>query len=427
MPYGKDGTFYNDWKEMRRADEAWYQRDKNNKLLQEQNKMKKKEIEIMEKEQKEKNRLLQEQNNLMKKQNEEQKRQNEELEKQSKELERHNKEIEKKNSLNTVDEEIRNSNNNNQVKIQQFNMSQDNVQNYVDRGMMYLEDNNTEKAIEFFEMALDINPQLATAHLGKFLADYNVYSLNDLQDYTISDLENSKDFMRALEFSNGEDKIVLQEFFENNKAKVEHQENEELKSKQKIQELCKNFEQNHKNMQEENYRIVQELFEGTKEEIQQLKNNKLNLEKEILELETKLDSLGLFKSNEKKNIRNEIENKNKNISEMLKTTQNLKENCKKEIMNVYKQEQEDIEGWKELLKETDDIFLKEQMNLVLKNLGVDIEDELDPILNDYKNIEKILSNGEISTSLIQRKFQVGYARARKNSRPTGRKRYDFCL
>ena len=112
---------------------------------------------------------------------------------------------------------------------------------------------------------------------------------------------------------------------------------------------------------------------------------------------------------------------------MLKTTQKLKENCKKEIINLYEQEQEDIEGWKELLKETDDIFLKEQMNLVLKNLDVDIEDEIDPILSDYKNIEKILSNGEISTSLIQRRFQVGYTRARKNSRPTGRKRYNFCL
>jgi len=118
----------------------------------------------------------------MKKQNEEQRRQNEELERQSKELERHNIEIERQNSLNRMDEETEISNNS-EIKIQQFNMSKDNAVTYVDRGMMYLEDENTEKAIEFFEMALDINPHLATAHLGKFLANYNILSLDDLQNY----------------------------------------------------------------------------------------------------------------------------------------------------------------------------------------------------------------------------------------------------
>jgi len=363
----------------------------------------------------------------MKKQNEEQRRQNEELERQSKELERHNIEIERQNSLNRMDEETEISNNS-EIKIQQFNMSKDNAVTYVDRGMMYLEDENTEKAIEFFEMALDINPHLATAHLGKFLANYNILSLDDLQNYTVSDLESSKDFMRALKFSEGKDKAILQEFFENNKIRVEGLEESENKiqeEKQKIKELCKNWEQNHNNMKEENYKIAQQLFDETKEEIHKLKNDKLCLEKEILELETKFNSLSFFKSNQKKDIKNEIEDKNKNISDILKTAKKIKEKYKEEIRSLNEQEQEDLEGLKKLYEEAGDVFIKEQINLVLKNLGIDIEREIDPILDDYKVIEKLLSNGKITTSLIQREFKVGYTRAREDSRPTRRNGDNF--
>lgn len=41
-----------------------------------------------------------------------------------------------------------------------------------------------------------------------------------------------------------------------------------------------------------------------------------------------------------------------------------------------------------------------------------VEDDTDPFLNDA--IETVIETGQASTSFIQRRFKVGYARARKN-------------
>ncbi len=332
-------------------------------------------------------------------------------------MERHNKEIENQNNVNKIDEVTENSNN--EIKIQQFNMNQDNAEIYVDRGMIYLEDKNIQKATEFFDMALDIAPKLVTAHLGKFLANYNVTSLNYLRNYAISDLENSKDFMRALKFSEGEDKAFLQEFFDNNKKNIENLEKELAERMQKIQELCQAWEQNYKNMQEENYKIAQQLFNDTKGEIQKLKNNKLTLETEISELETKYNSLGFFKSKEKGQIKNEITNRKINISKLNEKKKNLKEQCKIEIEKLDKQEKNELKEFKEKATDT---TLKEQIDLTLSNLGI-YDSDIDPKLEEV--IEVVLSKEEVSTSFIQHKFNLGYARARKNIRPNGRKRYNF--
>ena len=37
--YGKDGTGYNTWDEMRKADKRWEQQEKQKRLLEEQNKL----------------------------------------------------------------------------------------------------------------------------------------------------------------------------------------------------------------------------------------------------------------------------------------------------------------------------------------------------------------------------------------------------
>lgn len=49
------------------------------------------------------------------------------------------------------------------------------------------------------------------------------------------------------------------------------------------------------------------------------------------------------------------------------------------------------------------------------------EDDVDPRLEEA--IEEVIANGQASTSFIQRRLKVGYARARKNNRPNDRKRY----
>ena len=124
MPYGKDGTYYSDYFEMKRADEAWLQRDKQNKLLKEQNKMKEKENELLQKQ----NELLKQQEEQHRLQNEEQQRHNKEMEKQEQVYDQH------KNEMSDISNN--NHTENSELKIQQFNMNQENISQYIDRGMM---------------------------------------------------------------------------------------------------------------------------------------------------------------------------------------------------------------------------------------------------------------------------------------------------
>ena len=54
-----------------------------------------------------------------------------------------------------------------------------------------------------------------------------------------------------------------------------------------------------------------------------------------------------------------------------------------------------------------------------------VEDDTDPFLNDA--IETVIETGQASTSFIQRRFKVGYARARKDYRPNGGKGHYFWI
>ena len=53
------------------------------------------------------------------------------------------------------------------------------------------------------------------------------------------------------------------------------------------------------------------------------------------------------------------------------------------------------------------------------------DDSSDPLLMEA--IDTVVETGQASTSFIQRRFKVGYARARKNHRSNGRKRNYFWL
>ena len=53
------------------------------------------------------------------------------------------------------------------------------------------------------------------------------------------------------------------------------------------------------------------------------------------------------------------------------------------------------------------------------------DDDTDPFLMDA--IQTVVETGQASTSFIQRKFKVGYARARKNNRPNGGKRSNIWI
>ena len=67
----------------------------------------------------------------------------------------------------------------------------------------------------------------------------------------------------------------------------------------------------------------------------------------------------------------------------------------------------------------------ENSNKSDKEIAETQDDETDPFLMDA--IQTVVETGQASTSFIQRRFKVGYARARKNNRPNGRKRYNFWI
>ena len=62
-----------------------------------------------------------------------------------------------------------------------------NVQNDIEplliRTAMFLEDENWEKADEYAERILDMNPKCAQAYLDKMMAEYRVHSSDELMEY----------------------------------------------------------------------------------------------------------------------------------------------------------------------------------------------------------------------------------------------------
>ena len=67
----------------------------------------------------------------------------------------------------------------------------------------------------------------------------------------------------------------------------------------------------------------------------------------------------------------------------------------------------------------------ENSNKSDKEIAETQDDETDPFLMDA--IQTVVETGQASTSFIQRRFKVGYARARKNYRSDGRKRNNFWI
>ena len=87
--------------------------------------------------------------------------------------------------------------------------SSDNVNAMVMRGQFALEDGDWAKASEYFERALDENPEEAKAYLGKVLAGLQLSSAEQINDKLVKLYEN-KDFERAIRFSTGADKTQLE-------------------------------------------------------------------------------------------------------------------------------------------------------------------------------------------------------------------------
>ncbi len=78
------------------------------------------------------------------------------------------------------------------------------------RGMLFLEDGDFARADEYFERALDADPQNSAAYLGKFLAALHTTSLEDATKRAIQ-LEGFRDFSRALQFASPQERERLEQ------------------------------------------------------------------------------------------------------------------------------------------------------------------------------------------------------------------------
>lgn len=81
------------------------------------------------------------------------------------------------------------------------------------RGQFALEDGDFVKAAEFFERALDQNPQDGGAYLGKVLAALQLSDVRQIDDYFVN-LDGDKDFDRAIRFSDPAMSRTLQDIRE---------------------------------------------------------------------------------------------------------------------------------------------------------------------------------------------------------------------
>ena len=87
------------------------------------------------------------------------------------------------------------------------------------RGYLYLEDKDYSKAVEYFEKALDENPEDGSAYLGAILTKFRIQSLDELEALPIA-LDSVPYYVKAVRFSSGAQQARLQSILEDNKKKV---------------------------------------------------------------------------------------------------------------------------------------------------------------------------------------------------------------
>ena len=87
------------------------------------------------------------------------------------------------------------------------------VDSLLDRAWMFLEDEDYQKAHEYFERVLDIDPRNSRAYLGNVLATLHLPSVAAL-DTVIVRLDTFKDFDRAMCFANEAEQLELKKIYD---------------------------------------------------------------------------------------------------------------------------------------------------------------------------------------------------------------------
>lgn len=101
----------------------------------------------------------------------------------------------------------------------------------VKRGFIFLGDKDFEKADEYFERALDENPENSRAYLGKVLCEFKLSSTEMLKtSVSTEELDDSRNFEKVLGFADDAEKKELKDIYES------------IKNREEFEKLKKQFE-----------------------------------------------------------------------------------------------------------------------------------------------------------------------------------------
>lgn len=87
---------------------------------------------------------------------------------------------------------------------------------------MFLEDKERQRATDYYEEVLDIDPENAQAYLGLLMASLNISREDDLKNATVS-LDEQAYFQKAMRFATDEYQVKLKQYLKDNIfGKVQH-------------------------------------------------------------------------------------------------------------------------------------------------------------------------------------------------------------
>ena len=87
-----------------------------------------------------------------------------------------------------------------------------NIESLMKRGHLALEESNWRQANEYFDKALDLNPEYAPAYIGKLCAEFNVPNEESLDSLVTDPISDSNNFKKAVRFTNAEHQAKLREY-----------------------------------------------------------------------------------------------------------------------------------------------------------------------------------------------------------------------
>lgn len=272
------------------------------------------------------------------------------------------------------DTSVKKTDNPTQTIVQQISGGP-NATSLIDRGYMSLEDGENEEAIDYFNRALDIDSKSAEAYLGLFMAAIKVKNRADAKDAFISgDYISNRNWSRAKQFASD---ILSEELLswendrntrlqrETEEAKrlqeeAEHKKREYEKERKKIREEIAKYE---RHLKEDDFRMtddeqaeldrlqiiadkaceaqrqVEQSFESKKQEVSRL-------EDEIRSKKIQMKDLGIFKGREKKELQEQINTSEYNLS-IIKLKYESQQREVKEIKEEAFRAQKDVADYKE--------------------------------------------------------------------------------